>query len=172
MRYQEFEPPPALRPWIASIWAFEVPPGVEARPHTIPLTGGALLGMNLRGGPLLCFGPRLEPLTSVVRGGDRFAGIHFWPGVHRAWLGRKCPPLREVVRPLLGLADSGWAAGLSESLQAGSEQGWNAESLADIGRSLLFRMPAEQADSAVLAAVLRILREGGRRPVGTLAATV
>lgn len=172
MRYQEFEPLPALRRWISSIWTFEVPAGAEALSHAIPLTGGAILGMNLGGGPLLCFGPRLRPLHTTVRGGDRFAGVHFWPGVHRAWLGREGPPLREAVRPLADLAEPGWVTRFAATFLKAAHEGWTPESLGEVGTLLLDRTPPEGLDMAVVAAVLRILKAEGREPVGELATQV
>lgn len=172
MRYQEFEPLPALRRWFASIWVFEVPPDVEALPHAIPLTGGVILGMNLKGGVPVCFGPRLQPLRTVVHGGDQYAGVHLWPGVHRAWLGRASPPLREVVRPLADLVDPCWVVRFGQALQAAFLHAWTAEGLAELGRILLARTPPGAPDDAVMAAMLRVLEADGRDPVGGLAAAV
>ena len=172
MRYQEFEPLPALRRWVASIWSFEVPSGIDDQPHAIPLTGAAILGMNLQGGVPVCFGPRLEPFRTVLHGGDRYAGVHLWPGVHRAWLGPQSPPLREAVLPLAELVDPRWVVQFGEALQDASRQAWTAESLEELGRTLLARTPPGALDEAVMAAMLRILKTDGRDPVGGLAAAV
>lgn len=169
MHYQEFDPPAALRTWVAALWSFEVPPGVVELPQAIPLTGGAILGLNLRGGPLLCFGPRLHPLQSPVRGGDHFVGLHLWPGLHRAWMGPQTPPLREVVRPLAELADPAWVGRISEALRHSPPTSDNLEPL---GQALMNRPPPGRADQAVVAAVGRILGSDGRNPVGSLHAEV
>jgi len=169
MQYLEMAPPPPLRALAASLWVFEVLPGDPEQLQAIPLTGGVILGMKLGGGPVICFGPRLEPLHSVVRGGDRFAGVHLWPGVHRAWLGREAPALREVVRPLASLADPQWAGRVGAALEAAARQAWAAGGLEDLGQVLLEPTSSSPLDQAVLAAVLGILKADGRDPVGGLA---
>lgn len=170
MNYGESAPPIQLRTLVASLWRFAVPQGEPAHPQAIPLTGGVILGKQLGGGPVLCFGPRVEPLQSPVAGGDRFAGLHLWPGVHRAWLGRDLPPLRGVVRPLASWMDAGWVDRLGAVLEEAAERDWGPTTSERLGRVLLELPPGAPADRAILTAVLGILRMEGREPVGGLAA--
>ncbi|MFZ5442311.1 MAG: helix-turn-helix domain-containing protein [Myxococcota bacterium] len=94
MHYTEFAPGPALAEHVAAYWHFRLE-GDEPLTHTVPLTGGALLTVAPAAGQAFLFGPRVAPLSKVVRPGDVFWGVHFRPGAHRALAGQ--PRLRETV---------------------------------------------------------------------------
>ncbi len=168
LAYAEWPAARALRTWVAAYWTFTVRADQAPFDHRVPPTGGAVLAMNLRGGPAVLVGPRTSPLVIPVQGGDRYVGIHLWPGVHRAWLGRAGQPLRERQLPLANLLDGAWVAGLERALRDGAVEGrWSELDQALAGRGL-----GAPLDPSVLAAVARVIADAGQSPVGSLAASV
>lgn len=166
--YAEFQPAAALRTWVAAYWTFTVAPEQPALDHRVPPTGGAIVALNLAGGPAILVGPRRTPLVTPACGGDRFVGLHLWPGAHSAWLGSAQRPLREFQLPLETFLEPEVVRALEDALrQGGRNSDW-----APLDRVLAeggLRVPL---DPSVMAAVARILGTRGRDPVGVLGAAV
>ena len=168
LAYAEWPAARALRTWVAAYWTFTVRADQPPFDHRVPPTGGAVVALNLRGGPAVLVGPRTCPLVIPAQGGDRYVGIHLWPGVHRAWLGLGGLTLRERQLPLANLLDRAEVGGLEQALRnAGPAGTW-----AGVDEVLTLLGLGAPLDPSVLAAVARILGDRGQAPVGSLAATV
>lgn len=168
MVYAECLPAVALRTWVAAYWTFTVAAEQPAFDHRIPPTGGAVVALNLAGGPAILVGPRRTPLVTPARGGDRFIGLHLWPGAHAAWLGADRKPLRELQLPLATCLAPGYVRALEEALRQGGRAGdWTF-----LDGVLGERGLGAPLDPSVMAAVARILGNQGLEPVGGLGATV
>lgn len=169
MTYLEIEASPELAPWVAAYWHFRVAAGAGEIEHRIPLTGGAFL--SFAPGPLLAvIGPRTAPLTTTVRGGQRYWGAHFWPGAVRSLLALGDRSLRDETLPAALAVSPRWAGRLSHELAAASDEGAAAAAL---DAALLELVPAAAAlDEPVMTAVFRILASRGRAPLAGLAAEV
>lgn len=168
LAYAEWPAAVPLRTWVAAYWTFVVGADHPSFDHCVPPTGGAVVAVNLKGGPAILVGPRTRPLVIPMQGGDHYAGIHLWPGTHGAWLGQGGLTLREGQLPLANLLDVAAVATLEEALRAGGVAGaW-----ARVDAALASRGLATPLDPAVLAAVARVLADEGQSPVGLLAASV
>ncbi|MBZ0110853.1 MAG: helix-turn-helix transcriptional regulator [Thermoanaerobaculia bacterium] len=120
MSYSEFEPAPELKPWVASYWSFSVQADAKEIEHWIPLTGGVLLAFPLLGPPGVS-GPSLLPMRTLVRGGDVFKGVHFWPGAAASLLGPSLDGLRDRHELAASLLDVEWLNNLQRRLANESE---------------------------------------------------
>lgn len=168
LAYTEWPAAPDLRTWVAAYWAFSVRRDEHPFDHRVPPTGGAVVALNLKGGPAVLVGPRTSPLVIPAQGGDRYVGIHLWPGVHGAWLGQGGRPLREGQLPLANRVDPVRVGELEAALRrAGTRGSWAG--VDDVMTRLGLGSPL---DPSVLAAVARILGDAGQAPVGALAAMV
>ncbi len=163
MTYDEFAPMPQLRPWIAAYWRFRVERGAGELDHTVPLTGGAMLLTSPRG-PTMLVGPRTEPLTTKVQGGDEFRGIHFWPGAAPALLGPRASGLREKVVPAMTAIQTEWV----HDFVCGAWRDADFSSAMDAALSDL----ADQAnpmDDLAMTCVFQLIRNDGRHTLADLA---
>ena len=161
MLYEELAPPPLLAPWVSFFWRFTVRPDQEEIVHYVPLTGGVIV--TCRGvDEALILGPRTSAFSVPVRGGDRFWGVHFWPGAGGALLGSRGESLRDRQGPARYLLDPVWT------------QRWDSSSASEpLERleSVLEQMIACAAplDPLVMTVVFRILHSRGEESIGDLA---
>ncbi len=149
MSYAELAPPPELRPWIHSFWTFRVEADAGEIEHHIPLTGGAMLSVRAHEEPLF-IGPRVAPLTTPVRGGEEYWGVHFVPAGARPLLGLGVGSLREEIVPLRVI---GPGIGVATTLEDG------LRTLAEGVLRMTERVA--QPDSVVAAAVAAIVAARG-----------
>lgn len=162
MSYVEIAPPDDLAEWIAALWCFRVREDAGEIEHRIPLTGALLLTVAPHA-PLILTGPRVRPLTTIVRGGDVFCGAHFRPGAGRSFF--ELPPrsLRDEEGPARAWIDPEWCDAIVTS-------GDEALLLAELVSALSRRAAsAARPDPVVLRAVDAIVRSKGTAPVGALA---
>jgi AraC-like DNA-binding protein len=170
MAYREHPPGSALAAWVAAYWQFSVEPGAGAIAHTVPPTGGVILSIPVGAGRVRLIGPRLTPLRPTVHGGDRFWGVHFWPGAASAILPPGLGTLRERVVPAEVAFGRAATDGLKRRLRRLSSA---AEAIAAIEGLLVTRLPeARPLDDAVMAGVLRLIGSAGRDSIDRVAAGV
>ncbi len=168
MHYAELEPPPELRPWIASIWVFKRASSLPPIPHHVPLTGGAILSIA-RGGELILTGERVSPLVRTANGGGVYWGVHLWPAAARALLALDPRDSREWVGPARLRLAADWCERWRGAIDANDE----AEIAARIDG--LLRELAENArplDPVVMTAVFRIIRTAGAEPIAEIARAI
>jgi AraC-like DNA-binding protein len=170
MYYAETQPSARLKPYVAAYWHFRVAEGAGEIEHTVPLTGGLLLSTSASRDQLVLYGPRLVPLRPRVRAGDVYWGAHFWPGAGAALLGTGAAGLRDQAVPAAQRLDRVWAERLAAALASATTE---AEAAASLDTALASLQPrAEELDGPVMTAVFRIIRNGGRGPIGELPASV
>lgn len=165
MSYVEVPPPPDLAPWIAALWSFRVAPEAGEIEHRIPLTGGVMLSAGADGEPALV-GPRVTPLSSPVRGGDVFRGVHLQPAAAGALLHVSAGALRDAIGPARLWLDPAWC----DLWHAQADMADDAAALSGLAGA--FRELAQRAaplDAAVATAVARLMRSHGTARLDELA---
>ncbi|HYH46651.1 MAG TPA: AraC family transcriptional regulator [Thermoanaerobaculia bacterium] len=166
MSYAEVPPPPDLAPWIAALWTFRIVPEAGEIEHRIPLTGGVMLSAGADGEPALV-GPRTAPLTTTVRGGDVFRGVHLRPGAAGALLHVSAGALRDAIGPARLWLDPVWCD-LWRAQAAIADDAAALSGLAGAFRELASR--AAPLDDAVAMVVDRLIRSHGTARLDELAA--
>lgn len=168
MSYVEVSPPPDLAPWVASLWTFRVAPEAAEIEHRIPLTGGLMLSSGADGEPALV-GPRTAPLTTPVRGGDVYRGVHLQPGAAGSLFHLPPGALRDALGPARFWLDPHWCdrwrarAAVKDDAAA---LGGLAEALRELAQH------AAPLDAAVATAVVRLVRSQGRAQLSGVAQEV
>lgn len=170
MTYTETAPPPDLAVWVASFWSFSVDPAAGEIVHTIPLTGGVML--SLSAGPaaersdagLFLVGPRTLPLTTVVRGGDLYRGVHLLPGASSSLFGVSSDQWRDVQVPARFVIDPGWCLRFGGDYRSDADFNRTAT---DAIRALAAQ--ASALDPAITGAVVRLLLSHGNESIADLA---
>jgi AraC-like DNA-binding protein len=166
MYYAEFRPGLALAAYVAAYWHFRVLEGASEIEHSVPLTGGVMLAYSASRGGVLVLGPRLTPLRPLVRSGDVFWGVHFWPGAGQSLLGPGGQGLRERSVPAAAQLDPAWVESLARGLRGVAEETAAVACFDSLLSELLPR--ARALDTAAMAAVFAILRSEGRMSIGGL----
>lgn len=156
MSYSELPSPDELRPWIHSFWLFKVEEGAGEIDHRIPLTGAGFITASVGTEPVF-IGPRTAPLSTLVRGGDQFWGVHFFPGGARSFFRLDAGSHRDATLPLRILG--------AECAPAPSAD----EGLSRLGEVIVrLARNADQPDPAVRAAVAEIIASRGAARISTL----
>ncbi len=169
MSYVEVPPPPDLAPWIAALWSFRVASGVGEIEHRIPLTGGVMLSAGADGEPVLV-GPRTAPLTTPVRGGDVFRGVHLLPGAAGSLFHLSAGALRDAIGPARFWLDPAWCD-LWHGLAGGAAVADDAVALGGLAGAFRSLVPrADPLDAAVATAVALLMRSHGTARLDELAA--
>ena len=166
MHYFEAPPPAELAPWIAALWRFRVDSEAGEIEHRIPLTGGLMLTAGSPAGGVLV-GPRTAPLSTTVRGGEEYFGVHFHPGGARPLLQLPEGSLRDALGPATLWLDPSWCARWGAPGEGKAEAEVGAERLV---AALLDLVPhAAPLDVPVMVAVHTLVRSRGAEPIADLA---
>jgi AraC-like DNA-binding protein len=166
MRYSEHPVAPRHQPWVAYFWHFVTDPAAGELDHWIPPDGGMIVSYRLGDPGAMLTGPQLAPLQVLVRGGEVYWGIRFWPGTAPALLPVEAPLLRDRTVPL-ATVDPEWDRRVAAALATVREAGPAVERLGGLVDDLL--PPRRELDGAVMQGVFRLLRSAGGEPVPAVA---
>lgn len=96
LRYSEFEPAPALTPYVLCYWEFAASAEQEPYTHHVMPDGCTVLAYGRRGGAewVSLVGPSLDGLRAPVEPNELIWGVRFWPDAAGALLPLEPPALK------------------------------------------------------------------------------
>lgn len=115
--YRELTPPPALAPYVATLWVQEI--GAGDGLYEQPVLPDASIDVISGGDDVLVAGPATRPFTAPLVPGSVTVGIRFLPGAAPPMLGVTADELRDQEVPaseLWGAAGKGLAARTTDAV--------------------------------------------------------
>jgi AraC-like DNA-binding protein len=172
MIYEEFDPAPAMRPWIANLWRFEVEPSDPEQFEHVIVPDGTLSISVMRSpsgarGPLVFAGPSMKAHRVPVQRGFTYDGVRLHPAATGRLLGLDAGKFRDRIGLLSAIAPD-----------AASDMDFCLPSMPDVpSNSSIFERAVEALssravlpDPAITAVVNRLLESHGAEAVSRLAA--